>query len=105
MKEIRNKLKELLELLRNGNEPHQAGQIEEALSGTDDDLKAYIISNELWGGAGSVADQALIETRESRPKIEKLLAELGEIQMKYGIMNVRTEMWTSTFREWGKQGI
>jgi hypothetical protein len=105
MNRIRNKLRELIELLRNGNEPYYAAKIEDALSGTEEDLKAYLISNELWGGAGSIADQALIETRESRRNIEKLLAELGEIQLKHGIVNVRTEMWTTTFREWQKQGI
>ena len=105
MNRIRNKLRELIELLRNGNEPYYAAKIEDALSGTEEDLKAYLISNELWGGAGSIVDQALIETRESRRNIEKLLAELGEIQLKHGIVNVRTEMWTTTFREWQKQGI
>ena len=71
MKKIRNKLNELVVLLRNGNEPYYAAQIEDALSGTEEDLKAYLVSNELWGGAGSIADQALIENRESRQNIEK----------------------------------
>ena len=92
MKEIRDTLKQLLDLLRCGNENYQANQIEDALAGTNEELKSYITSNELWGGAGSVADQALIETRESRRRVEALLAELGEIQMKAGVVNVRTEM-------------
>jgi hypothetical protein len=103
MKEIRDKLKQLLDLLRSGNENYPANQIESALAGTDDELKSYITSNELWGGAGSVADQALIETRESRRRVEALLAELGELQMNTGVVNVRTEMWTTAFRQW--QGI
>ena len=64
MKEIRDKLKQLLILLREGDENCQASQIEDALAGSDEDLESYITSNELWGGAGSVADQALFEDRQ-----------------------------------------
>ena len=105
MNEIRDKLRQLLVLLRSGNGNYQANRIETALAGSDDNLKAYITSNELWGGAGSIADQALIETLESRRRVEALLTELGEIQIKAGIVNVRTEMWISAFRQWQKQGI
>jgi len=105
MKEVRDKLKQLPNLLRSGSENYQATQIETALAGTEDGLKSYITSNELWGGAGSIADQALIETRESRRRVEALLADLGEIQMKAGVVNVRTEMWATTFRQWQRQGI
>jgi hypothetical protein len=105
MNEIRDKLKQLLNLLRSSNENYQANEVETALAGSDNDLKIYITSNELWGGAGSIADQALIENRESRRRVEAILAELGEIQMKAGIVNVRTEMWTSAFRQWQQQGI
>jgi hypothetical protein len=105
MNEIREKLKQLLGLLRSGNENYQAEQIEVALAGSNDDLKSYITSNELWGGAGSIADQALIENQESRKRVEDLLAELGELQIKAGVVNVRTEMWTSAFQQWRKQGI
>lgn len=105
MKEIRDKLHKLLSLLREGNENYPANQIEDALAGPDDDLESYITSNELWGGAGSVADQVLVEDRAARRKVEAVLADLGEIQMKKGIVNVRTEMWTSAFRKWQKEGI
>jgi hypothetical protein len=105
MKEIRDKLNQLLTLLREGDENYQANQIEHALAGSDEDLESYVISNELWGGAGSVADQALVEDRPNRRKVEAVLANLGEIQMKQGMVNVRTEMWTSAFRKWQKEGI
>lgn len=105
MNEIRDKLKQLHDLLRSGNENRQADRLEAARAGSDDNLKAYITSNELWGGAGSIADQALVENREARRRVEAILAELGEIQMKAGVVNVRTEMWTSAFRQWQKQGI
>jgi hypothetical protein len=105
MTEIKDKLRQLLDLLRSGNEFDQANEIETALAGSDKAIRKYIASNELWGGAGSVADQALTEDRESRRQVEAVLAELGEIQMKAGILNARTQMWTSTFREWQQQGI
>lgn len=103
MNEIKDKLRQLLDLFCSSNENYRVNQIETALAGSDDDLKAYIISNELWGGAGSIADQALIETPESRRRVEEILAELGEIQIKKGVVNVRTEMWTSAFRQWQRQ--
>jgi len=105
MKEIRDKLNQLLALLREGDENYQARQIEDALAGSDEELRSYVTSNELWGGAGSVADQALVENRSSRKKVEAVLAKLGEIQMRKGIVNVRTEMWMSAFRELQRKGI
>jgi hypothetical protein len=105
MEEIRDKLKQLLDLLRSGNEIFLSNQVEDALAESDDNLRIYITSNELWGGAGSIADQALGESRESRRKIEAILAELGELQMKVGIVNERTEMWALAFRKWQKQGL
>ena len=105
MKEIRDKLSELLVLLREGDEKYQANQIEDALAGSEKELKSYVTSNELWGGAGSVADQALVEDRPSRKKVEAVLAELGEIQKGKGMVNARTERWTSAFREWQRKTI
>ena len=105
MEEIRDKLKQLLDLLRSGDETFLSNQVEDALAESDDNLRTYITSNELWGGAGSIADQALVENRESRRKIEVVLAELGELQIKAGIINTRTKSWTLAFRQWQKQGL
>jgi hypothetical protein len=98
MNKIKEKLKQLQDLLRSGQENYQANQIENALSGSDDDLTAYITSNELWGGAGSVADQALLDDPKKRKQLEAILIKLGKLQIKKGVVNVRTEMWTSAFR-------
>ena len=59
MNEVRRILGEVLSVLKQHNSALEAGLIEKALEGADDDLRAFIISNELWGGAGSIADQAL----------------------------------------------
>ena len=105
MKEIRDKLGQVLDLLRAGHEDHQANLVEDALFGSDDNLKTFIMSNALWGGAGSIADQAGGGNRESKRKVEAVLAELGEIQMEVGLVNIRTETWTSVFRQWQKEGV
>jgi hypothetical protein len=97
---IREVLFELHALLKENEEWDYASQVREALTGPEDKLKKFLVSNELWGGAGSIADQALIETREKRTRVEKVLAKLGKLQMKLGLINERTSMWTSAFRMW-----
>jgi hypothetical protein len=101
MNEIRDKLSALHKLLQFENEVYKANQIENALAGSDDDLKEYITSNELWGGSGSIADLAPTNPSVMR-KLETVLAELGEIQIKKGLINTRMEMWTKAFKEWKK---
>jgi hypothetical protein len=49
---------------------------------------AFLSSNELWGGAGSIADQAgLDHGRAGRRLIEAVLIQLGETQLARGIAN------------------
>jgi len=105
MEEIKDKLKELRDLLSSHGENYYAKEIDRALAGPVEKLIAFTTSNELWGGPGSIADSALGESRESKRKAEAILAELGELQFKAGIVNVRTEMWTSAFRHFQKEGI
>jgi hypothetical protein len=35
-----------------------AVMVEDAIDGPERELDAFLVSNELWGGAGSIADQA-----------------------------------------------
>jgi hypothetical protein len=65
----------------------------------------YLVSNELWGGAGSVADQAVLAIPDARRQLEALLIRLGREQMSLGRVNVRTEMWVSAFEKWQVEGI
>lgn len=111
-KEQSLRMKEHLELLsktlRECGQPLLAARIEEIISGADDGLDVFLRSNELWGGAGSVADQAGIETgprAECGRKIEFALVQLGKEQLRAGIVNPRTEMWVSAFEKWEKTGI
>lgn len=64
-------------------------------------LQAFLTSNSLWGGSGSIADQAGIDGgREKRRKIESMLIDLGNFQINEGILNQRTKMWTEVFTKW-----
>ncbi len=84
----------------------QAAVVEDAVSAAGDVLDVFLISNELWGGSGSIADQAGVALRrEDRRKIEHALVELGKEQIKAGKVNRRTAMWVSVFAEWEKAGI
>jgi hypothetical protein len=95
---VRSKLQEIDDLLFSGNASND--RIYKALSSDDNELWSYLTSNELWGGAGSIADQALFENKDLRKRLEKLLIELGDMQIALGKVNVRTEMWTSAFKKW-----
>jgi hypothetical protein len=57
--------------------------VELALRSSDADLEAFLVSNVLWGGAGSIADQAGSERLDRRP-IEAVLIKLGEEQIGAG---------------------
>jgi hypothetical protein len=71
-----------------------------------DGLEIFLKSNSLWGGAGSVADQAGIDGgREKRRKIEAILIDLGNFQIQEGILNQRTKMWTEVFTNWEKTNV
>ena len=97
---IKNILTKIYDLLSDGNETHQNyPELQHALNGTEEEFSEFLISNDLWGGLGSIADQALIEDEEARRELEKLMFQLGRIQVKKNIVNIRTEMWTIAFKE------
>jgi len=105
MDQFRHCLGKLANALETAGEAKLARQISELVLSDDSAISAFLVSNELWGGSGSVADQAGIGTRQVKRTVEAVLIELGELQMKVGLTNVRTSMWTSAFKEWKKMGI
>ena len=105
MQRIRSLLQQLRDMLDKGGEHHFVEIIDAALAGDDPALTSFLTSNELWGGAGSIADQAVGPARDTRRPLERLLAELGREQMRLGITNPRTETWTSVFEQWNIQNI
>jgi hypothetical protein len=67
-----------------------------------------LTSNEVWGGAGSLADQCLCVARTPRPSeleadrrgVWRCLAEIAEEMQSAGHLNERTLFWASAFRSW-----
>jgi len=101
----RAELERLAEVLRHYDRD-MAPIIEHALEGSEEALDDFLVSNDLWGGMGSVADQAGTgqPRAEARRQIEAALISLGELQIAIGQVNPRTSMWVSTFKEWRRKG-
>ena len=78
----------------------RSDDIAKALDGNEDELWEFLCSNELWGGAGSIADEGGISNPEIRVEIQQLLIELGKLQIKADRVNVRTESWIEAFEIW-----
>lgn len=97
--EVESLLASLAELLRSGGN-HYANQIIEAIASGNSQIEEFLVSNELWGGAGSIADQALLENKSLRKELELLLIKLGKLQIAEGKANVQTEMWITAFEKW-----
>jgi len=58
--------KKFLNCLRSTNASSKS--LETALLGDENKLWDFFLSNDLWGGAGSVADQAFLELPEERKR-------------------------------------
>ena len=71
-----------------------------SLHGNDDKIWKLLTSNELWGGSGSIADQALIENDALRNQFQNIMIELGNLQLSENKVNERTETWVSAFSQW-----
>jgi hypothetical protein len=103
---MREHLESLSRLLRENGENHWAVMVEDAMKGSQAGLDAFLASNELWGGSGSIADGAGGGERSGgRRKIERILIQLGKEQMRTGNVNPRTEMWVTAFSKWEEAGI
>jgi hypothetical protein len=100
---VRDTLQEISELLERHDASSNALAI--ALLGDEKKMWDYLVSNELWGGAGSVADQALLDIPDARAQLDRLMIRLGREQMRLGRVNDRTEMWVAAFEKWQAEGI
>jgi hypothetical protein len=100
---VRDTLQAISELLERHNA--SSNRLAIALLGDDKKMWDYLVSNELWGGAGSVADQALLEIPDARAQLDRLMIRLGREQMGLGRVNIRTDMWVTTFEKWQAEGI
>ena len=97
----------MVEVLTECGEHSLAARANAAASGTDQELNDFLVSNGLWGGAGSIADQACMSGPRStgRRETERALIELGNAQIRSGLVNVRTASWVQAFEQWAKGGI
>jgi hypothetical protein len=103
---VRRELAALERLLAQHGETHPAQAVRTALDGSDQDLRAFLASNELWGGAGSIADQGGVsQGRDVRRSIEVVLIRLGLELRQQGTVNARTAMWVDAFSTWQRDGI
>jgi hypothetical protein len=102
---IRELLSGIAELLEAGREDSTAVMVRDALSSPEGTLERFLMSNELWGGAGSIADQSLIADTDRRKTLEGLLIGLGRLQTDTGKTNVRTEGWVAAFEQWRRAGF
>lgn len=103
---LKQELEMLERLLAQHGESGPAQRIRAALDGSNQDLQAFLTSDELWGGAGSIADQAGVDQgRDVRRPIELALAKLGREQIRQGVANVRTDRWLDAFSKWQREGI
>jgi hypothetical protein len=107
-------LSEIIALLESGGDLSFAAGIRSELTGTEEALNSFLISNELWGGSGSVADSAFAydeknahwpNREKSRAALERLMIKLGRLQIAAGQVNVRTQMWVEAFERWRDSGI
>jgi hypothetical protein len=98
--ELETLLADLGSLLRAGGEHAYADLVEQTLAGGDHAVEALLLSDELWGGAGSIADQAFFRDTQRRKELELLLIKLGRLRMKTGKVDPRTTMWVTAFEQW-----
>ena len=105
--ELRLAVEKLADTLHLHGEAALAGSVRAVLEGSDEGLETFLTSNALWGGPGSIADQAGIAAgrSEDRRAIERALVDVGEAQIRCGIVNVRTTTWVETFRRWQRDGV
>ncbi len=104
--EIMVRLKRLRSALADCGDQVALNLVDDALAAPIAARQEFLVSNALWGGAGSVADQAGIDGgRVARRPIEQALIDLGEEQIRAGKVNVRTAMWVEVFRAWKRDAI
>ena len=101
-------LRTIATLLSEPSDQHCANLVADALAGSDSKLLEVLTSNDLWGGAGSIADQSCgagYGRTDARRKLESLLIQLGNLQVETDATNVRTVMWRDGFAKWQCGGI
>jgi len=103
--EIRATLEGIATLLESGQQWPFAVLVRDALAGPYDVLEQFLISNSLWGGSGSIADLGFDGRSAERKELERLLIDLGDLQIRASQTNPRTQSWVKVFKSWRQSGI
>ena len=91
---LQNLLQELADALAHAGDSREADAVNAALLSGEGAIMEFLVSDELWGGPGSIADQAGVDaSRHARLKIERIILRLGEEQLKRGLINPRVSFW------------
>jgi len=87
-------LEQLADVLSRSEEHMLASVVRRAAAQGESALVAFLSSNELWGGAGSIADQACLALGRTplRRELEGVLIRLGRWQLGAGQVNPRISM-------------
>jgi hypothetical protein len=105
---IDDSLRRLLSALQDANEGQFLDLVTSVLAADQSTRNRFLVSNELCGGAGSIADQAGVGPdtgRQKRRQVEQALIHLGEEQARIGVLNSRTLSWVETFKHWHRDNI
>lgn len=95
---FRTLLEELADALRDAGDVEFADEVRDAASSDQLVMLAFLVSDELWGGSGSIADSAGIDgSSRSRARVETALVRLGKAQLERGVFNPRTAKWVTSF--------
>jgi hypothetical protein len=95
---LRGLLEERASALMDAGEASQAAAVASVAKSGQAAINAFLVSNELWGGAGSIADSAGVDgPARARRRIERILVRLGAEQIERGLVNPRVVMWTGSF--------
>lgn len=98
-------LSEIAGLLEEGGEHRTAASVRTVVLGSEENIDEFLASNELWGGAGSIADQSLVSDKTRRKALEDSLIRLGKLQLATGKTNPRTAMWVTAFERWQQMDV
>lgn len=79
----------------------------------EDRFWVEVNANEIWGGAGSLADQAFVVNpgvppevwQVQRRKFHELMIRLGRALLAHGNANPRISMWVEAFEQWNRLDI
>ena len=98
-------LRQLRSALEQCGEHSLVKRIDDVMEMPSEERAAFLTSNELWAGAGSIADEAGVgRGRGLRGKVESALVQLGEEQLRTRLVNPRTATWVAAFKRWRQEG-